>query len=117
MTLLPQHFPFVIRNKQMKMTIVTVVTNIDLVAGAPTDPQPTFTVNTSTDVPTPDGDISLVPSPTGMKVFTKTTPGTSLANSAALLPGWTSQDLTLTQTGLTLDQVEDIVLIFTYKVS
>ena len=117
MTLLPQHFPFVIRNKQMKMTIVSVATNIDLAAGAATDPQPTFTVNTSTDVPSPDGDISLATSPTGMKIFSKTTLGSSLANAAALLPGWTSQDLTLTQTGLTLDQVEDIVLIFTYTVS
>src|SRR6185312_360687 len=117
MTLLPQHFPFVIRNKQMKMTIVSVTTNIDLVAGAPAGGSPTFTVNTSAAAPgSTDPALSSGQSPTGMQVFSKTTPAAALT-SATLLSTWTSQALTLTQTGITLDQVEDIVLMFTYTVS
>jgi hypothetical protein len=109
MTLLPQHFPFLIRNKRMTMALSTdrpPAINIDFVAGA----------SPGTVVLSINGTAATFGQPTTTTTGLKVIAGTN-ALSGLLLSGWTSQNLTLNQTGLTLDAVEDIVLILTYTVS
>jgi hypothetical protein len=108
MTLLPEHFPFVIRNAQMDMTMTAA--NIDLHidfkpgSAVPTPTNVTFTVN---------GNAS-----TGMNAVGQViTASVSKGSPSTLLQGWISENVLLQQSGLVLDDIEDIVLVFHYTVS
>jgi hypothetical protein len=104
MTLLPEHFPFVIRNKQMamSMTAANIDVHIDLKPGSvgPTPASFTFSVNGNTVT----GAVAQVITASVSK------------GSSTLLQGWSPEPVLLQQSGLSLDAVEDIVLVFHYTI-
>lgn len=113
MTLLPQHFPFVIRNKRMTMTIAGDVGMRVVLASGATLSGAKLSVSSAS---TSGAEVSLAAQTAPVTVSPVYQGKQSELDGETLLDGWSSQDLTLTQKGLTLDKVEDIVLVFTYTV-
>ncbi|HXU07290.1 MAG TPA: hypothetical protein VN903_40340, partial [Polyangia bacterium] len=100
MTLLPEHFPFLLRDKQMTITVKDPVeVHILLKTGQTLPANATVSVNGhQANLTTPVVEVD-----------------TDLEQSA-LVPPWTSRDVPLAQANLSLETVEDIVLVVTYTV-
>jgi hypothetical protein len=94
MTIEPEHFPFVIRQRQMDMTAQSVTVSINPKVGAK------------------------IPAGAAVSVFADDDQPPTPVADAPLVPGFQSQDLFLQQasTPLVSDDVEDIVVIINYIV-
>jgi hypothetical protein len=105
MTLLPEHFPFLLRDKRMPIN-VAASTGVHIVLKTGQTPSsPTLKVNNqavtfTTNPAPPPGTIA----------------GAVATGLGPLFPTWTSRDVAWEQTNLTVDQVEDIVLVVFYMV-
>lgn len=114
MTLLPEHFPFVLRHARLGMSVVpdgsTVQNPIDV------------HVVPKSGVDLEDAGASIELNTTGLKTLAiNDATGVGVATLSKggvpnLLNGWAPEDWTLTQSNLTAAYVEDIVLIAKYAV-
>jgi hypothetical protein len=100
MTIEPEHFPYVLRQRQMAISVLS---------------PPTIEINLKVGASLPQG----TPTP-GVSITDNQQPPQPLAGEVLLGgPAFTSQDLLLTQTTnpLVLDDVEDIVVTISYQVA
>ncbi|WP_437912582.1 neuraminidase-like domain-containing protein [Sorangium sp. So ce302] len=109
MTLLPEHFPFVIRRARMTLTLANIVNNEGYVdVHVITKPGATLS---GADISLNGGDEAQVNPQNGVAVQSLPKGGSA---STTLLQNWAAETWALEQHGLNADTVEDIVFVVRY---